>query len=210
MRESAVVGGGHRAQSTPVPQVARETPRGDWALDIYSRLLDDRIVIVGDPILPDVANVVMAQLLHLEAQDPARDIAVYINAPGGDPTATLAVIDTMTYVSCDVTTFCFGQAVDAAAILLAAGAAGKRIALRHARVLLSQPRAQLQGRSVDVETGARELLRIQQLLIDLLAERTEHDQHRILRDTDRDLVLTATQAREYGIVDHVVDRRSGG
>lgn len=195
-------------QGQPLPHVSWNSPRGDRALDVYSRLLAERIVVVGDPLVPEVANVLMAQLLHLEAADPEKDIALYINAAGGDPTAAMAVLDTMTYVTCDVATFCFGQAADVAAVMLAAGTAGKRTALPHARVVLAQPRAQLQGQSVDVETGAAELLRIREQLAEVFADRTGHDPGEILTDTDRELVLTAAEARDYGIVDQVVEHRA--
>lgn len=200
-------GPGSASSEQPIPQVRRDAPQGEWTLDIFSSLLSDRIVVLGEPVVPEVANVVMAQLLHLEADDPDKDIALYINAPGGDPASALALLDTMEYVRCDVATFCFGQAVDVAAVILAAGAAGKRLILPHARVVLTQLQTELQGQSVDLETQAKEMLRLQELFTDLLAERTGRDPALLRADTDRALVLTASQAQQYGLVDVIVDRR---
>lgn len=195
------------ANGQPIPQVRRDAPQGDWTLDIFSSLLSDRIVVLGDPVVPEIANVVMAQLLYLEADDPDKDIALYINAPGGEPESALAILDTMEFVGCDVATFCSGQAVDVAAVILAAGAAGKRLILPHARVVLTQLQTELQGQSVDLEVQAKEARRLQELFTDLLAERTGSDPERLRADTDRALVLTPSQAQQYGLVDRILDRR---
>jgi ATP-dependent Clp protease protease subunit len=190
-----------------IPTVIEKTSRGERAMDIYSRLLQQRIVFLGTPVTDDVAGVVMAQLLHLEAADPDKDIALYINSPGGSVTAMLAIYDTMQFVSCDVQTLCMGQAASAAAVLLAAGAAGKRLALPHARVLMHQPSGEAQGQSVDIEIQAREILRLRESTENILARHTGRSSEQIRRDTDRDFILDAAGSLEYGIIDHIVTSR---
>ena len=190
-----------------VPTVIEQTNRGERAFDIYSRLLQERIIFLGTPVNDEIANVVMAQLLHLESEDPDRDIALYINSPGGSITALFAIYDTMEYIKCDVTTICMGQAASAAAVLLAAGAKGKRFALPRSRVLLHQPSGGAEGQSVDVEIAAKEILRMRDLLNEILAEKTGQTVDRIASDTDRDFILDAYGARDYGIVDEVIESR---
>jgi ATP-dependent Clp protease, protease subunit len=191
-----------------VPTVIEQTNRGERAFDIYSRLLQQRIVFLGTPVNDDIANVVMAQLLHLESEDPDKDIALYINSPGGSITALFAIYDTMEFIKCDVQTICMGQAASAAAVLLAAGAPGKRFALPHSRVLLHQPHGGAEGQSVDIEIQAREILRMRDLLNEILAEKTGQPVDRIAKDTDRDFVLTAEGAKEYGLLDEVIQTRA--
>jgi ATP-dependent Clp protease protease subunit len=190
-----------------VPVVIEQTARGERSFDIYSRLLKERIVVLGTPIDDAVANLVTAQLVHLDADDPGKDISVYINSPGGSSTALLGIYDTMQYVGSDVSTICVGQAASAAAVLLVAGAPGKRFALPHARVLLHQPHGELGGQAADLEIHAREILRQRRLVDEILARHTGQPIERIAADTDRDFVLTAEEARAYGVVDEVLDRR---
>jgi len=191
-----------------VPTVIEQTNRGERAFDIYSRLLQQRIVFLGTPINDEIANLVMAQLLHLESEDPDKDIAIYINSPGGSITALFAVYDTIEYIKSDVTTICMGQAASAAAVLLAAGTKGKRFALPHARILLHQPSGGAEGQSVDIEIQAREILRMRDLLNEILAEKTGQSVEQIARDTDRDFILDAKAAKEYGLVDEIIESRS--
>jgi ATP-dependent Clp protease protease subunit len=191
-----------------VPVVIEQTARGERSFDIYSRLLKDRIVILGSALDDTVANLITAQLLHLESEDPEKDISLYINSPGGSATALLAIHDTMSYVKPDVSTMCVGQAASAAAVLLACGARGKRYALPHARVLLHQPHGEVGGQAVDIDIHAREFLRQRRLVDEILAERTGQPVEKVTHDTDRDFILTAEQAREYGIVDEVVAGRA--
>jgi ATP-dependent Clp protease protease subunit len=190
-----------------VPVVVEQTSRGERSFDIYSRLLKERIVFLGTPIDDNVANLVMAQLLHLESEDPDKDINLYINSPGGDITALFAIYDTMQYVKCDLSTTVMGQAASAAAVLLLAGAKGKRFALPHSRVLLHQPHGGAQGQAVDIEIQAREIIRYRQLLDQLIAEHTGQPLEKVGKDTDRDFILTAQEAVEYGIVDEVISTR---
>ncbi len=192
-----------------IPTVVERTPRGERAFDIYSRLLQQRIVFLGTPVTDEVANVVMAQLLHLESEDPSRDISLYINSPGGSVTALFAIYDTMRFVRCDVRTLCMGQAASAAAVLLAAGTKGKRMILPNARVLLHQPSGGAEGQSVDIEIQAREILRMRDRLEEILSECTGLPKERIARDTDRDFILGAQEALEYGLVDTIVSSREG-
>jgi ATP-dependent Clp protease protease subunit len=192
-----------------VPMVVEQTARGERSFDIYSRLLKDRIVILGSPIDDAVANLVTAQLIHLEAEEPEKDINVYLNSPGGSGTALLAIYDTMQGIRPDVSTTCVGQAASAAAVLLSAGAAGKRFALPHARVLIHQPHGELGGQAADLEIHARETLRQRRLIDEILARHTGQPVDVIHRDTDRDFILTAEQAKEYGIVDDVLPSRPG-
>jgi len=194
-------------QSYLVPIVIEQTNRGERSFDIYSRLLKERIVFLGTPIDDQVANLVMAQLLHLESEEPDKDINLYINSPGGDITSLFAVYDTMKFIGCDVSTICMGQAASAAAVLLAAGARGKRFALPHSRVLIHQPHGGAQGQAVDIEIQAKEILRYRQLLDQILAEHTGQPLEKISHDTDRDFIMTSEQAKEYGIIDEVIASR---
>ncbi|MGH2662990.1 MAG: ATP-dependent Clp protease proteolytic subunit [Actinomycetota bacterium] len=190
-----------------VPVVIEQTNRGERSFDIYSRLLKDRIVFLGTPIDDQVANLVMAQLIHLESEEPDKDINIYINSPGGDITSLFAVYDTMQYIKSDVSTVCMGQAASAAAVLLAAGTKGKRFALPHSRVLIHQPHGQAGGQAVDIEIQAKEILRYRELLDHILAEHTGQALDKVKKDTDRDFIMTAEQAKEYGIVDDVITSR---
>lgn len=190
-----------------IPIVVEQTERGERAYDIYSRLLKDRIVLIGTPINDEVANLIVAQLLFLEAEDPQRDIYMYINSPGGMVTAGLAIYDTMQYIKPDVSTICVGQAASMAAVLLAAGAKGKRFALPHARIMLHQPIGGFEGQAADVEIQAKEILRLKEILENILVAHTGQSHERIKADTDRDFFMDAQQAKEYGIVDGVLEKR---
>jgi len=190
-----------------VPIVIEQTNRGERSFDIYSRLLKERIVFLGTPIDDQMANLVMAQLLHLESEEPEKDINVYINSPGGDITSLFAVYDTMQYVKPAVSTIVMGQAASAAAVLLAAGTHGKRYALPHSRVLIHQPHGQAGGQAVDIEIQAKEILRYRTLLDEILAEHTGQALEKVKKDTDRDFIMTAEQAKEYGIIDEVISSR---
>jgi ATP-dependent Clp protease, protease subunit len=190
-----------------VPVVVEQTARGERSFDIYSRLLKERIVFLGTPIDDNVGNLIMAQLLHLESEDPDKDINLYINSPGGDITSLFAIYDTMQYVKCDVSTTVMGQAASAAAVLVLAGAKGKRFALPHSRILLHQPHGGAQGQAVDIEIQAREIIRYRQLLDQLIAEHTGQPLDKVGKDTDRDYILTAQEAVEYGVVDEVITTR---
>jgi ATP-dependent Clp protease, protease subunit len=187
--------------------VIEQTARGERAYDIYSRLLKDNIVFIGTAIDDHVANLVIAQLLFLEAEDPEKDIHLYINSPGGSTTAGMAIYDTMQFVRPDVSTLCIGQAASMAAVLLAAGTAGKRFALPNARVLIHQPWGGAQGQASDIAIQAKEILRIKERLNQVLAFHTKQPVDRIINDTDRDFIMEAPQAKEYGIVDQVISRR---
>ncbi|HEY3375765.1 MAG TPA: ATP-dependent Clp endopeptidase proteolytic subunit ClpP [Candidatus Aquicultor sp.] len=190
-----------------VPMVVEQTARGERAYDIYSRLLNERIVFLGTPIDDNVANLIIAQLLHLESEDPDKDISVYINSPGGVVTAGLAIYDTMQYIKPDVSTICIGQAASAAAVLLTAGAQGKRYALPNARVLIHQPHGGASGQAIDIDIQAREILRMRKALDEILAKHTGQTVEKIHDDTDRDYIMTAEEAKAYGIVDEVVTTR---
>src|SRR3989449_2221713 len=190
-----------------VPIVIEQTNRGERSFDIYSRLLKERLIFLGTPIEDQVANLVMAQLLHLESEDPEKDINLYINSPGGDITALFAIYDTMQFIKCDVATTVMGQAASAAAVLLLAGARGKRFALPHSRVLLHQPHGGAQGQSVDIEIQAKEMTRYRKLMEQLIAEHTGQPLEKVAKDTDRDYILTAEEAVEYGVVDEVIASR---
>ena len=189
-----------------VPVVIEQTNRGERSFDIYSRLLKDRIVFLGTPIDDAVANLIMAQLLHLESEEPDKDIALYINSPGGDVSSTFAIYDTMQFIRSDVSTICMGQAASGAAVLLAAGSAGKRYALPHSRVLIHQPHGGAQGQAVDIEIQAKEILRYRTLVDQVLAQHTGQPFERVSKDTDRDFIMTAEQSKEYGIIDDIIDR----
>jgi ATP-dependent Clp protease protease subunit len=191
-----------------IPQVIEQTSRGERVADIYSRLLKDNIIFLGTPIDDGVANVVCAQLLHLESENPDRDISVYINSPGGDINAMFAIYDTMQFIRPDIATICFGQAASAAAILLAAGAKDKRLALPNSRILLHQPYTGAQGQVSDLEIAAKEIERLKTALEEILAHHTGQPIEKIARDTDRDFVMTATEAREYGIIDEILKERN--
>jgi ATP-dependent Clp protease protease subunit len=191
-----------------VPIVVEQTSRGERAYDIYSRLLKDRIVFIGTPIDDMIANLVIAQLLFLEAEDPDRDIWLYINSPGGVVTAGLAIYDTMMFIKPDVATYCMGQAASMGAVLLAGGAAGKRSALPNSRIMIHQPLGGTQGQASDIEIYTREMLKTREQLNGILARHTKQPLERIERDTDRNFFMSADEAKDYGIVDHVINRRS--
>ena len=190
-----------------IPIVVEQTGRGERAYDIYSRLLKDRIIFLGSVITDDVANVITAQLLFLESEDPERDIYFYINSPGGSVTSGLAIYDTMEYVKPQVSTVCLGQAASMGALLLACGAKGKRFALPHARIMIHQPLGGFQGTATDVDIQAREILRMREELNSVLMKHTGQTLKKIEKDTDRDLFMTGKQALEYGIVDEVISSR---
>jgi ATP-dependent Clp protease protease subunit len=196
-------------QSYLVPTVVEQTNRGERAYDLYSRLLKDNIIFLGTPIDDTIANLVCAQMLHLESENPDKDINIYINSPGGDITALFAIYDTMQFIRNDIATICYGQAASAAAVLLAAGTKGKRLALPHARVLLHQPYGAMGYAQVtDLELAAKEILRMRDLMEEMLAHHTGQPLERIHVDTDRDFVLEAEAALEYGIIDEVITART--
>lgn len=192
-----------------VPMVVEQTNRGERAYDIYSRLLKDRIVFLGTAINDVVANLIIAQLLFLEAEDPEQDIAFYINSPGGSVTAALAIYDTMQYIRPDVSTICIGMAASAGALLLASGASKKRFALPHSTILIHQPLGGVQGQATDIEIHAREILRIKSVLNDILVKHTSQLRERIDEDTDRDRFMTPEEAKAYGLIDEVIASRNG-
>ena len=192
-----------------VPNVTETTSRGERVYDLYSRLLKENIIFLGTPIDDTIANLICAQLIHLESENPDKDINVYINSPGGDITALFAIYDTMQFIKNDIATICLGQAASAAAVLLAAGTKGKRLALPHARVLLHQPYGQVgYGQVTDLEIAAREILRMRELLEEILAKHTGQAVERIHKDTDRDFVMEAQEALEYGIIDEIISSRA--
>jgi ATP-dependent Clp protease protease subunit len=194
--------------NTLIPMVVEQTNRGERAYDIYSRLLRDSIIFIGTPIDDNVANLVTAQLLFLEAEDPERDISLYINSPGGSISAGLAVYDTIQFIRNDVTTICVGQAASMAAVLLAAGSPKKRFSLPHSRVLIHQPwMSGLQGQATDIDIHAREILRIRTILNKILAQHTGQPLERIEKDVERDYIMTADQSKEYGMIDEVISKR---
>jgi ATP-dependent Clp protease protease subunit len=190
-----------------IPIVVEQTGRGERAYDIYSRLLKDRIVFLGTVVTDDVANLITAQLLFLESEDPERDIYFYINTPGGSVTAGLAIYDTMEYVRPQISTVCVGQAASMGAILLSAGTKGKRYALPHSRIMIHQPLGGFQGTATDVDIQAREILRMREELNSILVKHTGQSQKKIEKDTDRDFFMTGKQAQEYGLVDDVITNR---
>ena len=192
---------------TLIPIVIEQTPRGERAYDIYSRLLKDRIIFIGTPINDDVANLVIAQLLFLESEDPDKDINMYVNSPGGIVTAGLAIYDTMQYVRPSVSTLCMGQASSMAAVILAAGATGKRFALPHSRILLHQPMGGFSGQATEIEIHAKEILKLREQLNQILAKHTKQAMETIARDTDRDYFLSPEEAKAYGLIDEVVAAR---
>lgn len=190
-----------------IPFVVEQTNRGERAYDIYSRLLKDRIIFLGGAVDDNLASIVIAQMLFLESEDPGKDINIYINSPGGLVTAGLAIYDTMQYIKCPVSTLCFGQAASMAAVLLAAGEAGKRFALPHSRILLHQPMGGFQGQATDIDIHAREILRMREELDQILVKHTGQPEEKVHRDTERDYFLDGEQAREYGIIDKVIAKR---
>ncbi len=192
-----------------VPIVIEQTGRGERAYDIYSRLLRDRIVILGGGINDDISNLVVAQLLFLESEDPEKDIYLYINSPGGSVTAGLAIYDTMQYIKPDVSTLCIGQAASMGAWLLASGAKGKRFALPHARIMIHQPLGGVQGQAADIDIQAREILRLREQMNNILVKHTGQSLKKVEKDTDRDLFMTGKQAVEYGLIDEVIASRPG-
>ena len=187
-----------------IPMVIEQTNRGERSFDIYSRLLQERIIFLGNEIEDNIANVVMAQMLHLDAEDPEKDIQLYINSPGGAITSALAIYDIMQFIKSPVSSICIGQAASAAAVLLLAGEKGKRFALPNSRVLLHQPSGGVQGTSMDVEIQTREMVRLRKVLNEIIAKHTGQDIKKIAKDTERDFILGAQEAKEYGIVDEVI------
>jgi ATP-dependent Clp protease protease subunit len=196
-------------QANLVPIVIEQTGRGERAYDIYSRLLRDRIVLLGTPINDDISNLVVAQLLFLESEDPEKDIFLYINSPGGSVTSGLAIYDTMQYIRPEVSTLCVGQAASMAAWLLAAGAPKKRFALPHARIMIHQPLGGVQGQATDIDIQAREILRLREQMNNILVKHTGQSVKKVEKDTDRDLFMTGKQAVEYGLIDEVIASRPG-
>jgi ATP-dependent Clp protease, protease subunit len=199
--------GGNAFAGTLVPMVVEQTARGERAYDIYSRLLKDNIVFIGTAIDDMVANLIIAQLLFLEAEDPERDIHIYINSPGGVRTAGLAIYDTMQLIRPDVQTICVGQAASMGAVLLAAGTRGKRFGLPNSRILIHQPWGGAQGQASDIAIQAKEILRTKDRINQILSSHTQQPLERIVADSDRDFIMDAEQAKAYGIVDHVISRR---
>src|SRR6202158_5597617 len=183
-----------------VPMVVEQTSRGERAFDISSRMLSERIVFLGTPVTEDIANLIVAQLIHLESEDPDKDISLYINSPGGEITALFAIYDTMQYIKPDVQTICIGQAASAAAVLLASGAPKKRYALPHARILIHQPHGGASGQAVDIEIQAKEITRMRELLDEILAHHTGQTVEKVGTDTDRDFIMSAPEAKDYGII----------
>jgi ATP-dependent Clp protease, protease subunit len=190
-----------------IPMVVEQTSRGERAFDIYSRLLKDNIIFLGTPIDDQIANLIVAQLLFLEAEDPEKDINLYINSPGGSVTAGLAIYDTMQFIRPDVTTICVGMCASMGALLLTAGAKGKRFALPNSRILIHQPSGGMQGQATDVRIHAEELIRIRELTSEILAKHTGQDMETIERDVERDRYLSAIQAKDYGLIDEVIAHR---
>ena len=194
----------------PYPTVIEQTHRGERAYDLYSRLLKDRIVFLGTPIDDDVANIIVAQMLFLESEDPDKDINLYINSPGGSVTSGLAIYDTMQYVKCSVSTICMGQAASMGALLLAAGGKGKRYSLPHSRIMIHQPSGGFGGQASDIELHAKEILRLKAKLNEIMQKHTGQPLDRIEKDTDRDYFMGAGEAKEYGLIDEVVIKKPAG
>src|SRR5690348_10872594 len=195
------------ARNYSMPYVVEQTNRGERTYDIFSRLLKERIIFLGTPIDDTIANLIMAQLLHLESEDPDKDISLYINSPGGEITGLFAIYDTMQFVKPDVSTICIGQAASAAAVILGAGEKGKRFILPHARVLIHQPHGGAQGQAVDIQIQAKEITRMRETLDEILAHHTGQTVEKVAADTDRDFIMGANEAKEYGIVDEVISNR---
>jgi ATP-dependent Clp protease, protease subunit len=189
-----------------IPMVVEQTGRGERSYDIYSRLLKERIIFLGTAIDDYVANLMVAQLLFLQSEDPEKDISIYVNSPGGSVTAGLAIYDTMQFLKCDITTYCIGQAASMGAVLLAAGAPGKRFALPNARIMIHQPLGGAQGQATDINIQAKEIMRIKQILNEILSKHTGRNLEELERDTDRDYFMSSLQAQEYGLIDKVVER----
>ncbi len=194
----------------PYPTVIEQTHRGERAYDLYSRLLKDRIVFLGTPVDDDVANIIVAQMLFLESEDPDKDINLYINSPGGSVTAGLAIYDTMQYVKCPVSTICMGQAASMGALLLTAGAKGKRLSLPHSRIMIHQPSGGFGGQASDIELHAKEILRLKAKLNEIMQKHTGQTMERIEKDTDRDYFMGAGEAKEYGLIDEVYTKKPAG
>ena len=191
-----------------IPMVVEQSPRGERAYDIYSRLLKERIIFLGTPVTDEIASLVIAQMLFLEAEDPDKDITFYVNSPGGGVTAGLAIYDTMQYVRCDIVTLCMGQAASMGALLLAAGAKGKRYALPNSRILIHQPMGGFQGQATDIDIHAQEILRMRNDLNKIFAFHTGQNVRKIKKDTERDYFMNAEEAKKYGIIDKVLDKRA--
>jgi ATP-dependent Clp protease protease subunit len=191
-----------------IPMVVEQSPRGERAYDIYSRLLKERIIFLGTPVSDEIASLIIAQILFLEAEDPDKDITFYVNSPGGVVTAGLAIYDTMRYVRCDIATLCMGQAASMGALLLAAGTAGKRYALPNSRILIHQPMGGFQGQATDIDIHAQEILRMRNDLNKILAQHTGQNIRKIKKDTDRDFFMSAEEAKKYGIIDKVLEKRA--
>ncbi|MFA5564951.1 MAG: ATP-dependent Clp protease proteolytic subunit [Acidimicrobiia bacterium] len=192
----------------PNPEIWETTNRGERSSSLFGRLLRENIIFLGFPITDDVANVVCAQLIHLESENPEKDINIYINSPGGDINAMFAIYDTMSYIRPDINTICLGQAASAAAVLLAGGTPGKRLALPHSRVIIHQPYSGAQGQASDVELAAKEIMRLKSALEEVLSKHTGKTVDQIRKDTDRDFVMTATEAKDYGIIDAILEPRT--
>ena len=191
-----------------VPMVVEQSPRGERAYDIYSRLLKERIIFLGTVVNDEIASLIIAQMLFLEAEDPDKDITFYVNSPGGGVTAGLAIYDTMQYVRCDIATLCMGQAASMGALLLAAGTKGKRYALPNSRILIHQPMGGFQGQATDIDIHAQEILRMREDLNRILASHTGQNIRKIRKDTDRDYFMSSEEAKKYGIIDKVLDKRA--
>ena len=191
----------------PFPTVIEQTNRGERTYDVYSRLLKDRVIFLGTPVDSTVANLIIAQLLHLESEEPDKDISIYINSPGGEITGLFAIYDTMQFVKPDIQTICIGQAASAAAVLLAAGTHGKRLVLPHARILIHQPHGGASGQAVDIALQAKEIVRMRETLDELLAYHTGQSIEKVSKDTDRDFIMSAEEAKIYGMVDEVITNR---
>lgn len=191
-----------------IPMVVEQSPRGERAYDIYSRLLKERIIFLGTPVTDEIASLVIAQMLFLEAEDPDKDITFYVNSPGGVVTAGLAIYDTIRYVRCDIVTLCMGQAASMGALLLAAGTKGKRYALPNARILIHQPMGGFQGQATDIDIHAQEILRMRSDLNKILAQHTGQNIRKIKKDTERDYFMSAEEAKKYGIIDRVLEKRA--
>ena len=194
-------------QYVPMPRFIQDTPRGRMEWDPYSRLANDRIIFLGTPVDDTVANLIIAQLLILESEDPDKDVVMYVNSPGGEITGLFAIYDTMQYIKPDVSTICMGQAASASAVLLAAGTKGKRFALPHSRILIHQPHGGAGGQAVDIEIQAKEIVRMRETLDRLLAHHTGQTEEKVRKDTDRDFIMSAEEAREYGMIDEVITNR---
>ena len=194
-----------RAHSSLVPMVVEQTSRGERSFDIYSRLLNERIVFLGTAVNDEIANLIVAQLLHLESEDPDKDISIYINSPGGSVYAGLAIYDTMQFIKPDVQTICVGIAMSMGALLLAGGAAGKRMSLPNSKILIHQVSSGFQGQATDIEIHAKEIIDIRQRLDHIIAQHTGQDYEKVRKDTERDYFMSAEEAREYGIVDRVIE-----